>query len=162
MSVRKQHRTTGTDIANEIQELYKQFSDKDVDFKNVQRRVYDALNVLDAMDIIKKDKNQIYYNEDNEFIDDTVQPSTKPDLAPTMYSESDNYMSQNPNSINFSQNILQNSTPSPKVIDQQQKKKELVRKRLAKLRQKKQELQEKLTAKQNLLDSRQQMIDNQE
>jgi hypothetical protein len=31
----------------------------------VQRRVYDALNVLHAMDIIKKDKNMIYYNPNN-------------------------------------------------------------------------------------------------
>jgi len=45
--------TTGTEIAYEILELYKRFSDK-VDFKNVQRRVYDALNVLSAMDIIRK------------------------------------------------------------------------------------------------------------
>lgn len=43
--------TTGTEIAYEILELYKRFSDK-VDFKNVQRRVYDALNVLSAMNII--------------------------------------------------------------------------------------------------------------
>lgn len=69
--------TTGTVIANEILELYKRFSDK-VDFKNVQRRVYDALNVLSAMEIISKYKNQIYYNEDNEFIDDSVEPSTRP------------------------------------------------------------------------------------
>ena len=36
-----------------------------MDFKNVQRRVYDALNVLHAMDIIRKEKNQIYYNPHN-------------------------------------------------------------------------------------------------
>lgn len=58
-------------------ELYKRFSEK-VDFKNVQRRVYDALNVLSAMDIIKKNKNQIVYNEENEFIDDQVLPNTVP------------------------------------------------------------------------------------
>ena len=69
--------TTGTEIAYKILELYKQFSDK-VDFKNVQRRVYDALNVLSAMDIIKKNKNYILYNDNNEFIDDTIQPNTKP------------------------------------------------------------------------------------
>ena len=50
-SVRETPMTTGTEIAYEILELYKRFSDK-VDFKNVQRRVYDALNVLSAMDII--------------------------------------------------------------------------------------------------------------
>jgi len=39
-----------------------------VDFKNVQRRVYDALNVLSAMKIIKKDKYNIIYNHDNKYI----------------------------------------------------------------------------------------------
>ena len=76
-SVRESPMTTGTEIAYEILELYKRFSDK-VDFKNVQRRVYDALNVLSAMEIIKKQKNHIIYNSDNEFIDDTVHPNTKP------------------------------------------------------------------------------------
>ena len=39
-----------------------------MDFKNVQRRVYDALNVLSAMDIIRKDKYNIIYNHKNEHI----------------------------------------------------------------------------------------------
>jgi len=39
-----------------------------VDFKNVQRRVYDALNVLSAMDIIRKDKYNIIYNHYNDHI----------------------------------------------------------------------------------------------
>lgn len=55
-TVRENPNTTGTEIAYQILELYKKFSDK-VDFKNVQRRVYDALNVLSAMDIIRKRKN---------------------------------------------------------------------------------------------------------
>lgn len=49
-----------------------------MDFKNVQRRVYDALNVLNAMDIIKKDRNHIFYNPNNTIIPDsafTRQPS---------------------------------------------------------------------------------------
>ena len=62
--VRENPSTTGTDIAYKILELYKRFSEK-VDFKNVQRRVYDALNVLSAMDIIYKEKNQLRYNENN-------------------------------------------------------------------------------------------------
>ena len=46
------------------------------------------------MEIIQKNKNQIYYNEDNEFIDDDVEPTTRPELAPTMHSEdSDNQLS---------------------------------------------------------------------
>ena len=32
-----------------------------MDFKNVQRRVYDALNVLSALNIIDKDRNRIKY-----------------------------------------------------------------------------------------------------
>lgn len=39
-----------------------------MDFKNVQRRVYDALNVLSAMDIIYKDKYNIIYNAKNDHI----------------------------------------------------------------------------------------------
>lgn len=69
--------TTGTEIAYKILDLYKRFSDK-VDFKNVQRRVYDALNVLSAMEIIEKQKNHIRYKEHNEFIDDTILPNTVP------------------------------------------------------------------------------------
>jgi hypothetical protein len=42
---------------------------KRVDFKNVQRRVYDALNVLSSLNIILKDKFNIIYNIYNEYID---------------------------------------------------------------------------------------------
>lgn len=77
--------TTGTDIANEILVLYKQFSDR-VEFKNVQRRVYDALNVLSAMNIIYKHKNNIMYNENNTFIDDEVLPNTAPMKGPNSVS----------------------------------------------------------------------------
>lgn len=75
--MRENPNTTGTEIAYKILDLYKRFSDK-VDFKNVQRRVYDALNVLSAMHIIMKEKNHILYNPDNEFIDDEVKPNTVP------------------------------------------------------------------------------------
>lgn len=34
------------------------------DFKNVQRRVYDALNVLNALDMVKKDRNKIEFVRD--------------------------------------------------------------------------------------------------
>lgn len=34
----------------------------------MQRRVYDALNVLSAMGIIRKDKYNIIYNHDNEHV----------------------------------------------------------------------------------------------
>ena len=47
-----------------------------MDFKNVQRRVYDALNVLSAMKIIQKDKYNIIYNHDNRYI--PSEPSKPP------------------------------------------------------------------------------------
>lgn len=58
--VMKKNETTGTKIAMKILEIYK---DKKInmDFKNVQRRVYDALNVLSALNIIKKDRNKIKF-----------------------------------------------------------------------------------------------------
>jgi hypothetical protein len=53
--------TTGTNIAKRILEIYRN-KKMCMDFKNVQRRVYDALNVLSALGIIqKKEKNKIYY-----------------------------------------------------------------------------------------------------
>ena len=79
--VRENPNTTGTEIAYKILDLYKRFSDK-VDFKNVQRRVYDALNVLSAMHIIMKEKNHIQYHPENEFIDDQVEPNTVPRNIP--------------------------------------------------------------------------------
>ena len=70
--IRERPMVTGTQIANEILEMYKHFYEvsdylknnisswlqvgQQVDFKNVQRRVYDALNVLSAIGIIRKDK----------------------------------------------------------------------------------------------------------
>lgn len=80
--VRESPLTTGTQIANQILELYKKLFSEKADFKNVQRRVYDALNVLDAMDVIRKEKNNIIYNEDNEFVDDSVLPNTAPEKKP--------------------------------------------------------------------------------
>lgn len=47
--------TTGTDIATKIM----QTCSLKLDFKNVQRRVYDALNVLCALGVTTKSKNQI-------------------------------------------------------------------------------------------------------
>ena len=78
--IREKPMTTGTQIANEILDLYKQFCEvrfhlvslisiQKVDFKNVQRRVYDALNVLHAMDIIRKDKSMIVYHKENDLLE---------------------------------------------------------------------------------------------
>lgn len=80
--VRENPLTTGTQIANQILELYKKLFSEKADFKNVQRRVYDALNVLDAMDVIRKEKNNILYNSENEFVDDSVLPNTAPNKKP--------------------------------------------------------------------------------
>ena len=54
-----------------------------VDFKNVQRRVYDALNVLSAMDIIHKDKYNIIYNHHNKYINQLSSSSDSDDPDPT-------------------------------------------------------------------------------
>jgi hypothetical protein len=52
--------TTGNSIAKDIiNELPSSLSD--TDFKNVQRRVYDALNVLHALDIVSKVRNEIRF-----------------------------------------------------------------------------------------------------
>jgi hypothetical protein len=53
-----------------------------VDFKNVQRRVYDALNVLSAMDIIQKDKYHIIYNRQNPYIPPDFKVSPPAALTP--------------------------------------------------------------------------------
>lgn len=37
-----------------------------MEFKNVQRRVYDVLNVLSALNIVHKVKNTIYYKENDK------------------------------------------------------------------------------------------------
>lgn len=42
----------------------------------MQRRVYDALNVLHALSIIKKDKNMIYFDPRNPVIPD---PTSSPE-----------------------------------------------------------------------------------
>ncbi|CAG9336202.1 unnamed protein product [Blepharisma stoltei] len=52
--------TTGNQIAKEILKDYSD-SSYEVEFKNIQRRVYDALNVLHALNIISKIRNEISY-----------------------------------------------------------------------------------------------------
>ena len=59
--VRKNPNSTGTQIANDIIEYYMKLQGKKLDFKNVQRRVYDALNVFAALGIINKERNNIEY-----------------------------------------------------------------------------------------------------
>jgi len=60
----KEHKVTnGTNIAKEILDESRKLR-MNFDFKNVQRRVYDALNVLTALDMIKKDRNKIEFLRD--------------------------------------------------------------------------------------------------
>lgn len=58
--VRSTEKTTGNQIAKDI---IRGFSEDtfDSEFKNIQRRVYDALNVLHALSIISKNRNEIKY-----------------------------------------------------------------------------------------------------
>lgn len=58
--VRQSQNTTGSDIAQKILDIYRQ-QKKTMDFKNVQRRVYDALNVLSALKFIRKDRGRIIW-----------------------------------------------------------------------------------------------------
>ncbi|CAO3649352.1 unnamed protein product [Mucor fragilis] len=51
--------TTYNEVADELAAEIQQKSTVPVDQKNIRRRVYDALNVLMAMDIITKDRKQI-------------------------------------------------------------------------------------------------------
>lgn len=52
-----------------------------LDFKNVQRRVYDALNVLSALDVIDKDRNKISFKGFDALINNTITSSKTKALA---------------------------------------------------------------------------------
>ncbi|OMJ74719.1 hypothetical protein SteCoe_26296 [Stentor coeruleus] len=58
--VRSTDKTTGNQIARDIIHSFPNES-FDAEFKNIQRRVYDALNVLHALSIISKNRNEIKY-----------------------------------------------------------------------------------------------------
>ena len=67
---------TGTQITNDILKQFNYFRSPDDEgpqesnesiFKNIQRRVYDTINVLDALNVISKNKNVIVYNPNNSF-----------------------------------------------------------------------------------------------
>lgn len=53
--------TTYNEVADELvaEEMQNNSLDKNCDQKNIRRRVYDALNVLMALQIISKDKKEI-------------------------------------------------------------------------------------------------------
>lgn len=48
-----------------------------MDFKNVQRRVYDALNVLSALEVINKDRNKISFKGFENLIATTIANEAK-------------------------------------------------------------------------------------
>ena len=82
----KEHKiTNGTQIAREILEESRKLR-MNFDFKNVQRRVYDALNVLTALDMIKKDRNKIEFVRD---INEVFGGPQKPDGIQTNIGKSD-------------------------------------------------------------------------
>lgn len=58
--VRESGVTTGNRLAKEIIHAFPE-QYVSLEYKNVQRRVYDALNVLHAQGIITKDRNEIHY-----------------------------------------------------------------------------------------------------
>ena len=65
---------TGTQITNDILKEFNyfrsaenQFESNESIFKNIQRRVYDTINVLDALNVISKNRNVILYNPENIF-----------------------------------------------------------------------------------------------
>jgi hypothetical protein len=58
--------TKGTDVTQYIL-LQLKVSQDDKSFKNIQRRVYDAINVMNAIGILHKDKNSLIYKGHNNF-----------------------------------------------------------------------------------------------
>jgi hypothetical protein len=56
----------GTDVTKYIL-LKLNVSQDDQSFKNIQRRVYDAINVMNAIGILDKDKNSLYFKGHSNF-----------------------------------------------------------------------------------------------
>ena len=73
LGLKERQQMTGTQITNDILKKFNYFQttsgnlDKESTFKNIQRRVYDTINVLDALNVITKTKNIITYNPDNTY-----------------------------------------------------------------------------------------------
>ncbi len=67
-AVKARGATKGTEITNEIYRRYNDLmgSNETVNFKNLQRRVYDVMNVLHAVGVISKnEKNEFSYNPES-------------------------------------------------------------------------------------------------
>ncbi|CAI2368544.1 unnamed protein product [Moneuplotes crassus] len=82
--------STGTEIAYQIMDILAKEEGKKLDFKNVQRRVYDALNVFSALNIVKKSKNKVsitehgleYLKKDGSTIPIKLEPVKQPVKSP--------------------------------------------------------------------------------
>ena len=60
------HKTRGNNVTQYILEQLN-ISHDDMSFKNIQRRVYDAINVMHAIGLLQKDKNTLHYKGDSNF-----------------------------------------------------------------------------------------------
>jgi hypothetical protein len=59
--------TTGNEVTEHIKNILQSKKDEQLNQKNIQRRVYDAINVMSAIGLIKKNKQKIQYiKEDKE------------------------------------------------------------------------------------------------
>jgi len=76
--------TSGAEIAEHIARIYQQL-DMKMDIKNIQRRVYDALNVLEALGIICKDNRTHIKYIGEPGLDSLPKPS---EVRPTANSKS--------------------------------------------------------------------------
>lgn len=65
--IKQKKDTTGNDVTNEIKKKLQPQKEDESTQKNIQRRVYDAINVMGAIGLIKKNKQKIsYINYPNE------------------------------------------------------------------------------------------------
>ena len=62
---------TGKQVTKHIENQIKNIG-VSITFKNIQRRVYDALNVLSAIGIISKQKSNLVYNGEFKLIDNKL------------------------------------------------------------------------------------------
>jgi hypothetical protein len=70
------NKTKGNNVTQYILEQLN-ISQDDMSFKNIQRRVYDAINVMHAIGLLDKEKNVLYYKGDTNFKNKFVANSSK-------------------------------------------------------------------------------------
>ncbi len=59
---------TCNQVTSTIMRIYNIPETNASDYKNVQRRVYDVINVLTALEIVRKHSHNIYYNPSNPYV----------------------------------------------------------------------------------------------